>query len=244
MILRIDSSKVPKFRLFSNDLTMSTLSDQIKHIAVAGNIGAGKTTLSERLAGHFGWEVHFEDTTTNPYLSDFYGDMKRWAFNLQIYFLNSRYRQVLNIRKGEKVVIQDRTIYEDAKIFAPNLYEMGLMEERDFNNYIDLFATMSAQIKPPDLLIYLRANISTLVSHIQERGRDYEGNISLDYLKRLNHRYEEWIEGYDIGELLIVDVNEIDFVNNREDLGDIIQKVQAQLHGLFKQGLGSNSHRS
>ncbi len=210
---------------------------KVKHIAIAGNIGAGKTTLSEKLAKHFNWDVHYEDTTSNPYLSDFYTDMKRWAFNLQIYFLNSRYKQVLDIRKGDRTVIQDRTIYEDAMIFAPNLHEMGLMEQRDFDNYLDLFQTMSAQVEAPDLLIYLKANISTLVSHIQDRGRDYEGNISLEYLKQLNHRYERWIESYDIGNLLIIDVDKIDFINSPEDLGDIIQKVQGQLHGLFQQDL-------
>lgn len=207
--------------------------NRIKHIAIAGNIGAGKTTLSEQLAKHFNWEVHFEDTTTNPYLSDFYTDMRRWAFNLQIYFLNSRYKQVLAIRKGDKTVIQDRTIYEDATIFAPNLHAMGLMQKRDFDNYLDLFHTMSAQVKAPDLLIYLKASIPTLVDHIAQRGRDYEGNISLDYLKRLNARYEEWIDGYKNGPLLVIDVNNMDFKNNPEDLGYIIDRVNAQLHGLF-----------
>ena len=158
----------------------------IRHIAIAGNIGAGKTTLSECLAKHYGWNVHYEDTTDNPYLSDFYNDMKRWSFNLQIYFLNSRYKQLLKIQQGSKTVVQDRTIYEDAYIFAPNLFEMGLMSERDFQNYIDLFKTMSSQVNPPDLLIYLRSSIPTLVNHIQSRGREYEGNMSLDYLKRLN----------------------------------------------------------
>lgn len=205
----------------------------IKHIAIAGNIGAGKTTLSELLSKHYGWEVHYEDASTNPYLSDFYDDMQRWAFNLQIYFLNSRYKQILDIQKGDKVVVQDRTIYEDAYIFAPNLHEMGLMSERDFENYFDLFDTMSKQVNPPDLLIYLRSSISTLVNHIQTRGRDYEGNMSLDYLKRLNNRYENWINGYTEGKLLIIPVDDIDFKNNKEHLGEIIQKVDRELFGLF-----------
>ena len=206
---------------------------QVKHIAIAGNIGAGKTTLTEKLAKHYGWDVHFEDTTTNPYLSDFYNDMKRWAFNLQIYFLNSRYQQVLAIRRGKKTVIQDRTIFEDAMIFAPNLHEMGLMEKRDFDNYFDLFQTMSQQVGPPDLLIYLRASIPTLVNHIHLRGRDYEGNISLDYLKRLNNRYEKWITSYDHGPLLIINVDDLDFKTNPEHFGQIVNRVDAELHGLF-----------
>lgn len=205
----------------------------VKHIAIAGNIGAGKTTLTDQLAKHYGWDVHFEDTTTNPYLSDFYNDMQRWAFNLQIYFLNSRYQQVLAIRRGKKTVIQDRTIFEDAMIFAPNLHEMGLMEKRDFNNYFDLFETMSEQVGPPDLLIYLRASIPTLVNHIHLRGRDYEGNISLDYLKRLNNRYEKWITSYNKGPLLIINTDNLDFKNNPAHLGEIITKVDAELHGLF-----------
>jgi deoxyadenosine/deoxycytidine kinase len=204
-----------------------------KHIAIAGNIGAGKTTLTELLSKQFGWSVHYEDTENNPYLSDFYLDMKRWSFNLQVYFLNSRYQQILTIQGGAKTVIQDRTIYEDAFIFAPNLHEMGLMEKRDFENYFTLFQTMVSQVKPPDLLIYLRANISTLVSHIQIRGRDYEGNISIDYLKRLNDRYENWINQYTEGKLLIIPIDDIDFYNNPEDLAHIINKVRGTLHGLF-----------
>jgi deoxyadenosine/deoxycytidine kinase len=204
-----------------------------KYIAVAGNIGAGKTTLSTQLAKYFNWEVHYEDADNNPYLSDFYNDMQRWAFNLQIYFLNSRYKQILSILNGDKTIIQDRTIYEDAYIFAPNLHEMGLMGARDFENYFDLFKTMSSQISAPDLLIYLRANISTLVSRIHERGRDYEGNMSLDYLKKLNLRYENWIKDYKEGNLLIIDADNIDFINNPEDLGKIIDMVSSQLHGLF-----------
>lgn len=205
----------------------------IQHIALAGNIGAGKTSLTGMLTKHYAWDALFEDANTNPYLSDFYNDMKRWAFNLQIYFLNSRYRQVLDIRKGDRTVVQDRTIYEDAYIFAPNLYEMGLMAERDFQNYLDLFHTMSSQVQGPDLLIYLKGSIPTLVDHIQTRGRDYEGNMSLDYLKRLNNRYDTWIDGYDHGKLLIINIDEIDFINKPEDFGFIIGKIEAEIGGLF-----------
>ena len=209
------------------------LPDSIKHVAIAGNIGAGKTTLTTYLGRHFGWDVHYESTDDNPYLSDFYNDMQRWSFNLQVYFLNSRYQQILRIQQGDRTVVQDRTIYEDAFIFAPNLHDMGLLATRDFENYFSLFKTMSSQIKAPDLLIYLRADIATLVSHIQSRGREYEGNMSLDYLKRLNRRYEDWIEHYTEGRLLIINVDDIDFENNAEDLGEVINMVQAELHGLF-----------
>lgn len=212
---------------------MSTEKRDLKHIAIAGNIGAGKTTLSELLSKHYGWTPMYEDANTNPYLSDFYNDMQRWAFNLQIYFLNSRYQQVLNIRKGSEVVIQDRTIYEDSHIFAPNLHEMGLMSQRDFDNYFDLFKTMLLNIQGPDLLIYLKSSIPTLVQHIQTRGRDYEGSMSLDYLKRLNEKYDRWIDGYDDGPLLVINVDDIDFQNNPEDLGMIISKVDKELFGLF-----------
>ena len=205
----------------------------IKHIAIAGNIGAGKTSLSEKLAQHYQWEVMYEDTTENPYLSDFYADMQRWAFNLQIYFLNSRYKQILNIQTGDHTVVQDRTIYEDAYIFAPNLHEMGLMSERDFSNYLDLFETMSSQVQGPDLLIYLRSSIPTLVEHIATRGRNYEGNMSLDYLKRLNKKYEDWIANYDKGKLLIIPIDNIDFISKKEDLGLIINKIDSELFGLF-----------
>ncbi len=205
----------------------------IQHVAVAGNIGAGKTTLSELLSKHYDWHVQYEDTSTNPYLSDFYNDMKRWSFNLQIYFLHSRYQQILQIRSGKNTVVQDRTIYEDANIFAPNLHDMGLMSTRDFNNYQSLFETMASQVKGPDLLIYLKANIPTLVEHIQTRGRDYEGNMSLDYLKKLNQRYNNWISNYRAGKLLVIDVNDLDFKNNKEDLGVIISKIDSELHGLF-----------
>lgn len=202
----------------------------VKHIAIAGNIGAGKTTLCTQLGKNFGWEVHYESTDDNPYLSDFYVDMRRQR---QIFFLNNRYQQVLKILQGDTTVVQDRTIYEDAYIFAPNLHDMGLMTSRDFDNYFSLFQTMSSQIQPPDLLIYLRAGIPTLVNHIQRRGRDYEGNMSLDYLRRLNDRYEQWISGYKEGKLLVINADEIDFIDSPEDLGKVVNMVSAELHGLF-----------
>lgn len=203
------------------------------HIAVAGNIGSGKTTLTRLLAKHYNWRPHFEDVDDNPYLNDFYHEMERWSFNLQIYFLNSRFNQVTDIRKSGETVIQDRTIYEDAHIFAPNLNDMGLMTQRDFDNYKSLFGLMESFVQAPDLLIYLRADISTLVSQIHKRGRDYENTISIDYLSRLNERYEAWISGYNKGNLLIIDVDNLDFVNNPEDLGDIINRVESQVNGLF-----------
>jgi deoxyadenosine/deoxycytidine kinase len=207
--------------------------NSLKHVAVAGNIGAGKTTLSTQLAKHFKWDVHYEDVADNPYLTDFYTDMKRWSFHLQIYFLNSRYQQILRIQQGDRTVIQDRTIYEDAFIFAPNLFEMGLMAKRDYDNYLTLFETMSSQIAAPDLLIYLRSSISTLVSHIHARGREYEGSMSLDYLRRLNNKYERWISDYTNGKLLVINVDEVDFHNNPEHLGEVISLVDRELHGLF-----------
>src|SRR6056300_1051039 len=203
------------------------------HIAVAGNIGSGKTTLTDLLAKHYKWEAHFEEVIANPYLNDFYNHMERWSFNLQVYFLNTRFRQVLNIREGSKTVIQDRTIYEDAHIFAPNLHSMGLMTNRDFENYLNLFELMESLVKGPDLLIYLRSSIPNLVSQIHKRGRDYENSISIDYLSRLNERHEAWIHGYDKGKLLIIDVDNLDFVDNEEDLGFIINKIDAQINGLF-----------
>ena len=203
------------------------------HLAIAGNIGSGKTTLTRLLAKQMKWEPYYESVENNPYLDSFYDDMKRWSFNLQVFFLNSRFRQVVEIRKSEKTIIQDRTIYEDAYIFAPNLHEMNLMTTRDFDNYFDLFQLMNSFIDAPDLLIYLRASVSTLVSQIAQRGRDYEESIRIDYLKKLNERYEQWIEGYDHGKLLIIDVDDIDFHNNPEDLGMIIEKINAEIHGLF-----------
>ncbi|AXG73315.1 deoxynucleoside kinase [Flavobacterium arcticum] len=203
------------------------------HIAVAGNIGAGKTTLTELLAKHFKWEPHYEDVVDNPYLDDFYHQMERWSFNLQIYFLNSRFNQILQIRESGKNIIQDRTIYEDSHIFAPNLHAMGLMSNRDFNNYKSLFELMEGFVGAPDLLIYLRSSIPNLVKQIHSRGRDYENSISIDYLSRLNERYEAWAQGYDKGKLLILDVDNLDFVNNPEDLGTIINKIDAELNGLF-----------
>lgn len=207
----------------------------IKHIAIAGNIGAGKTTLCTQLGKSFNWDIHYESTENNPYLSDFYDDMKRWSFNLQIYFLNSRYKQILGIQQGNRTVVQDRTIFEDAYIFAPNLHDMGLMTTRDYQNYLDLFETMRTQIAPPDLLIYLRASIPTLVDHIQSRGRAYEGSMSLDYLKRLNERYESWITRYNEGKLLIISSDELDFKNNPEDAGKVVDMVRGEIHGLFEQ---------
>lgn len=203
------------------------------HIAVAGNIGAGKTTLTKLLAKHFKWEPHFEDVVDNPYLDDFYHQMERWSFNLQIYFLNSRFRQILLIRQSGKKIIQDRTIYEDSHIFAPNLHAMGLMTNRDFENYISLFELMETTVEAPDLLIYLRSSIPNLVKQIHMRGRDYENTISIDYLSRLNERYEAWVQGYNKGKLLIIDVDNIDFVNNPEDLGMIFNRIDAEINGLF-----------
>ncbi len=203
------------------------------HVAIAGNIGAGKTTLTKLLAKHYKWEPHFENVETNPYLNDFYDDMSRWSFNLQVYFLNSRFSQIKSIRESGEKIIQDRTIYEDAHIFAPNLYEMGLMSERDYDNYKSLFELMESFVEAPDLLIYLRGSIATLVSQIHKRGRDYENSISIDYLSRLNDRYENWIKGYDKGKLLIIDIDNLDFVDKKEDLGLIVDKIEAEIHGLF-----------
>lgn len=203
------------------------------HIAIAGNIGSGKTTLTGLLAKHFKWKAHYEDVEKNPYLNSFYEDMQRWSFNLQIYFLNSRFRQIVEIRKSGKAVVQDRTIYEDAYIFAPNLHAMNLMTTRDFENYISLFELMNSFIKAPDLLIYLRASVPTLVNQIQKRGREYENSIRLDYLKSLNERYEAWISEYKEGKFLILDVDNTNFSDNPEDLGKVIDKINAEIHGLF-----------
>ncbi len=204
-----------------------------KHIAVAGNIGSGKTTLTRLLAEHYQWVPHYENNDHNPYLVDFYNDMPRWSFHIQIYFLNSRLKQLLAIRDGKDTTIQDRTIYEDACIFAPNLYEMGGMSKRDFENYSSLFQTLQPLISPPDLLIYLRASIPALVDQIQIRGREYEENLRLDYLKRLNGFYNRWFEGYDLGPSLVIDVDELDFVARPEDLAEVIRQVDGLIHGLF-----------
>lgn len=202
------------------------------HIAVAGNIGSGKTTLTSLLAKHFNWEAHYEDTQDNPYLNDFYEDMQRWSFNLQTYFLQSRFSKIREFRLGGKDVIQDRTIYEDAFIFAPNLHAMNLMSKRDFDNYLGLFNLMNGLIKAPDLIVYLRASVPTLVNQIQKRGREYEASIRIDYLKRLNERYEAWVSEYE-GKLLVIDVDSNNFSENSEDLGKVIEKINGEINGLF-----------
>ncbi len=206
---------------------------QIKHIAIAGNIGAGKTTLTKILAKHFNWAPHFEDVENNPYLNDFYNDMHRWSFNLQIYFLNSRLKQLVEIQNGNQIVIQDRTIYEDAYIFAPNLHEMGLMTKRDFENYKNFFETLKTMVNPPDLLIYLKASVPTLVGQIQKRGREYEENIRLDYLKRLNEYYNNWLDKYEDGQLLVIDIDKINYDDNKEDLAKVIHLIESEVNGLF-----------
>ena len=199
------------------------------HIAIAGNIGAGKTSLTELLAKHYNWEAHFEDVIDNPYLDDFYNHMERWSFNLQIYFLKSRFEQLLSFRENKKTIIQDRTIYEDAHIFAPNLNAMGLMNQRDFNNYKGIFNLMESLIDGPDLLIYLRSSIPNLVNKIHKRGRDYENSISIDYLSRLNERYEAWVSTYDAKKIIIIDVDTSDFVDNKADLSSVIKVIDDKL---------------
>ena len=206
---------------------------KLKHIAIAGNIGAGKTTLAQMLAKHYKWTPQYETTEDNPYLNDFYNDMQRWSFNLQVYFLNNRLTQLLEIQNGKQTVIQDRTIYEDAYIFAPNLHEMGLMSRRDFENYAQFFQTLKKMVSPPDLLIYLKASIPTLVDRIQKRGRDYEENIRLDYLKRLNEHYNNWIAKYNDGPLLIIETDDINFDETEDGFAQIIGKIDAQINGLF-----------
>jgi deoxyadenosine/deoxycytidine kinase len=203
------------------------------HIAIVGNIGAGKTTLTELLAKNYGFEPLFEAVDNNPYLEDFYSDMKRWSFNLQIYFLNSRFRQIVDIQKGNKNIIQDRTIYEDAYIFAENLHDMGLMTTRDYENYRAIFENITSFIKPPDLLVYLKASVPTLVNNIQRRGREYEIGIRLDYLSKLNEKYQKWINSYKLGKLLILDKDKLDFANNTDDMATIVEKVEREINGLF-----------
>jgi len=202
------------------------------HIAIAGNIGSGKTTLTKMLAKHYGWNPRFESVDYNPYLEDFYSDMSRWSFNLQIYFLNKRFQDVVDISKSDKYIIQDRTIYEDARIFAPNLHEQGHMSDRDFENYCSLFDLMMSLVKMPDLLIYLRSSIPNLVAQIQKRGREYEASMRIDYLKGLNDKYENWIKDYK-GKLLVIPVDQIKFEANPEDFQFITDKIDAELFGLF-----------
>ena len=203
------------------------------HIAVSGNIGAGKTTLTEMLSKHYGWKAEFESVDHNPYLEDFYSDMAKWAFHLQIHFLNSRFEQINRLREGDQTIIQDRTIYEDAYIFAKSLYKQGYFGERDYQNYLTLFESMIKFVKPPDLLIYLKADIGKLVRNIEKRGREYETKIRIDYLKELNQHYEDWIDSYDLGKLLVIEVTDLDFINRAEDFSMIIYKIDTELHGLF-----------
>ena len=203
------------------------------HLAVSGNIGSGKTTLTEKLAKHYGWSAEFEAVDDNPYLPDFYEDMKRWSFHLQVYFLNSRFNQIKKIQESAISTIQDRTIYEDAYIFAANLYKSNLLSERDYSNYKSLFDSMIAHVKAPDLLIYLKADIPKLVGQIEKRGRSYETAMRIDYLKNLNSHYEEWIAGYKEGKLLIIDVNKLDFVERASDFSFIVEKIEREIFGLF-----------
>lgn len=206
---------------------------QIKHIAVSGNIGSGKTTLVEKLSRHYGWVPLYESVDHNPYLRDFYEDMARWAFHLQIYFLNSRFNQVRAIRDSDKTIIQDRTIYEDAYIFAANLHKSGYINDRDYQSYLDLFHSMINFVQPPDLLIYLKADIPKLVQQIQKRNRDFEYNIKLEYLKNLNEHYEHWTRDYRNGRLLIIDIDKLDFVGRIEDFSHIIGRIELELNNLF-----------
>ncbi|WP_439880039.1 deoxynucleoside kinase [Pontibacter sp. MBLB2868] len=203
------------------------------HIAIVGNIGAGKTTLATKLSQHFKWDLYLEAVENNPYLKDFYEDMERWSFHLQVFFLNSRFNQVQQIKLNGRSVIQDRTIYEDAHIFAKNLHQSGLMTTRDYDNYLSLFNSMISMVKAPDLMIYLKADLPKLIGQIEKRNRDYENNIRIDYLRNLNEHYNTWMGNYDQGKLLVIDVNKLDFVANQEDLGTIIEKVQVELFGLF-----------
>lgn len=203
------------------------------HIAIAGNIGSGKTTLTELLAKHYRWQPMYEKVDDNPYLSNFYDDMRRWSFNLQIYFLNKRFRHLISTRKNYKKIIQDRTLYEDSYIFAPNLHAMGLMTTKDYETYLEIFDLLDSFIEAPDLLIYLKASVPSLIRNIQKRNREYENSIRLDYITSLNDRYDRWIEEYK-GRLLIIEVDDLDFESKKEDLGLVIEKIDAELHGLFK----------
>ncbi len=215
------------------DLKIGSVSSQPKHIAVCGNIGSGKTTLVEKLSKHYGWIPLYESVDHNPYLKDFYDDMTRWAFHLQIYFLNSRFNQIRQIRESTKAIIQDRTIYEDAHIFAANLHTSGHISDRDYQSYLDIFHSMINFVQPPDLLIYLKADIPKLVQQIQKRGRDYEYAIRLEYLRNLNEHYEKWIDNYDQGKLLIIDVNTLDFVERIEDFSTVVGRIDLELNNLF-----------
>ena len=203
------------------------------HIAIAGNIGAGKTTLTKLLAKHYRWQAHYEEVLENPYLDDFYHEMERWSFNLQIYFLYNRFSQILDIQKSGKKIIQDRSIYEDAYIFAPNLHSMGLLTKRDFENYKNMFSLMEKLVKGPDIMIYLRSSISKLVENIQLRGREFENSISIDYLSRLNERYEAWVQDYDKGKIISIDVDKVNFVGDPRAFGDVISLIDKEINGLF-----------
>jgi hypothetical protein len=208
-------------------------SDEKKHVAIAGNIGAGKTALTDVMGQYFDWKTIYEQVDENPYLTDFYNDMRRWSFNLQVFFLSRRFEQLQEIEEMEASVVQDRSIYEDAEIFARNLYEMGLMSARDFENYADLFSIMTDYLEPPSLLVYLRASVPTLVNQIQQRGRDYESTIRIDYLERLQGHYEDWIEDYDRGPKLIIDIDELDFVHEEKDRRTVLNQIESRLFGLF-----------
>ena len=203
------------------------------HIAIAGNIGAGKTTLTKLLAKHYRWQAHYEEVLENPYLDDFYHEMERWSFNLQIYFLYNRFSQILDIQKSGKKIIQDRSIYEDAYIFAPNLHSMGLLTKRDFENYKNMFSLMEKLVKGPDIMIYLRSSISKLVENIHRRGREFENSISIDYLSRLNERYEAWVQNYDKGKIISIDVDKVNFVDEPKDFGNVINLIDKEINGLF-----------
>jgi deoxyadenosine/deoxycytidine kinase len=204
-----------------------------KYVAIAGNIGSGKSSLTRVLSDYFKWEAFYERVDDNPYLSDFYDDMKRWSFNLQVFFLSSRFDHQRQIEEAPHSVVQDRSIYEDAEIFARNLYEMGLMEGRDYENYVDLFRIMTSYLKPPDLLVYLKSSTPTLVSHIQSRGRAYESTIRIDYLERLNSLYEDWINRYSLGPKLIIDIDDLDFVNEPDNREHVINRIESRIFGLF-----------